>query len=176
MIYALGDRVPRIAPDCFVAPNATLIGSVIMESGSSVWFNVVIRADHDTILIGARSNIQDAVVMHVDHGVPLTIGEDVTVGHKAMLHGCTVGAGSLVGINAVVLNRAVIGRNCLIAANALVTERMVVPDGSVVMGSPGKVVRTMTEEQQREMGRNAIHYVENGRRFREELRLLANEQ
>lgn len=176
MIYALGERVPQIADDCFVAPNATLIGSVILHPGASVWFNVVIRADHDTITIGARSNVQDSCVLHVDRGVPLVIGEDVTVGHKAMLHGCTIGSGTLVGINAVVLNGAVIGRNCLIAANALVTERMQVPDGSVVMGSPGKVVRALDEERRAALGRNSLHYVENARRFREQLVRIDREE
>jgi carbonic anhydrase/acetyltransferase-like protein (isoleucine patch superfamily) len=175
MIYAIGNRVPQIAGDCFIAPNATVIGSVSLAAGASVWFNAVIRGDNDTITIGARTNIQDACVLHVDEGKPLTIGEEVTVGHKAMLHGCTIGAGSLIGINALVLNEAVIGRDCLIAANALVTERMQVPDGSVVMGSPGKIVRTMNAEQRQAFRRIVIQYVDKGRLYREQLREFTRE-
>jgi carbonic anhydrase/acetyltransferase-like protein (isoleucine patch superfamily) len=172
MIYELDGRRPLIDPSCFVAPNASLIGSVTVHREASVWFNVVIRADHEAIEIGAGSNIQDGSVLHADPGFPLVIGERVTVGHQAMLHGCTVGDGSLIGINAVVLNGAVIGRNCLVAANALVTEKMQVPDGAVVMGSPGRVQRILEEHQREVIGRNARHYIDNGRLFRERLRVL----
>src|SRR5262249_19062708 len=128
MIYTLGERRPAIADGCFIAPNAVLIGDVRLEAEASVWFGVTIRADMDTITVGARSNIQDGSVLHTDAGIPLRIGADVTVGHLVMLHGCTIGDGSLIGINAVVLNGAHIGRGCLIAANALVKEGMEVPD------------------------------------------------
>jgi carbonic anhydrase/acetyltransferase-like protein (isoleucine patch superfamily) len=175
MIYALGECVPRIARDCFIAPNATLIGSVILEEEASVWFNVVIRADTDVISIGPRSNIQDGSVLHIDAGKPLTVGADVTVGHRAILHGCTIGARCLIGINAVVLNEAVIGAGCLIGANALVTEGMQVPEGSVVMGTPGKIVRTLTAEQREQIYRVSVGYVANARRFRDQLREFARE-
>jgi len=175
MIFALGGRRPRIDASCFVAPNASLIGSVTLLRDASVWFGVVIRGDHESIEIGAGSNVQDGAVLHADPGYPLVVGERVTIGHQAMLHGCTVGEGSLIGINAVVLNGAVIGRNCLIAANALVTERMQVPDGAVVMGSPGRVQRIVDERQREIIGRNAQHYIENARLFREQLQVLADE-
>jgi carbonic anhydrase/acetyltransferase-like protein (isoleucine patch superfamily) len=175
MIYELDGRRPSIDESCFVAPNASVIGSVTISRDASVWFGAVLRADHETIEIGAGSNIQDAAVLHADPGFPLVIGERVTVGHHAMLHGCTVGDGSLVGINAVVLNGAVIGRDCLIAANALVTEKMQVPDGAVVMGSPGRVQRILDEQQRALIGRNAVHYIDNGRLFRERLKALTDD-
>ncbi|MBP6381599.1 MAG: gamma carbonic anhydrase family protein [Pseudomonadales bacterium] len=171
MIYELDGRRPSIDPSCFVAPSASLIGSVTLGSEASVWFNVVIRADRERIAVGAGSNIQDGSVLHADPGYPLLIGERVTVGHQAMLHGCTVGDGSLVGIGAVVLNGAVIGRNCLIAANALVTEKMQVPDGAVVMGSPGRVQGILDEHRRAMIARNAVHYIANGRLFRERLQV-----
>ena len=172
MIYALGDRRPVIGPDCFIAPNAAVIGAVSLATEASVWFGVTIRGDQETIDIGAGSNIQDGAVLHADPGFPLCICAGVTVGHLAMLHGCTIGDGSLIGINAVVLNGAVIGRNCLIAANALVTERMQVPDGAVVMGSPGRIERILDERRRELLAVNALHYVNNGRRFVRELRAL----
>ena len=148
MLFALGDRrVELRGQHHFVAPNATLIGRVILGDESSVWFNVVIRGDNDTITIGARTNVQDAAVLHADDGVPLVVGPAVSIGHLAMLHGCTIGEGTLVGIKAVVLNHAVIGRECLIGANALIPEGKVIPDRSLVVGSPGKVVRTLTDEE-----------------------------
>ncbi|WP_220348984.1 gamma carbonic anhydrase family protein [Alkalilimnicola ehrlichii] len=137
MIYRLADRVPQfIGESHFIAPNATLIGSVVMHSNASVWFNAVVRADNEPIVIGEDSNIQDGSVLHVDEGYPLEIGRGVTIGHKVMLHGCQIGDYSLIGINAVVLNGAKIGKYCLIGANALVPEGMVVPDGSLVLGAP----------------------------------------
>ena len=169
MIYGLGDRDVTLHGEQFIAPDASVIGSVTLEDDVSIWFNVVIRADKDTIRIGEESNIQDGAVLHVDPGFPLSIGRQVTVGHKVILHGCAIGDGSLIGMNAVVLNGARIGRGCLIGANALVTEGMVVPDGSVVLGSPGKVVRTLDEEGRRKLLEGAESYVENGRRYREEL-------
>lgn len=172
MMYVLGDRRPLVDPSCFVAPNATLIGSVTLEPDASVWFGVTIRADVERIVVGRRSNIQDGAVLHADPGSPLRIGADVTVGHLAMLHGCSIGDGSLIGINAVVLNGAVIGRGCLIAANALVTERMEVPDGGVVMGSPGRVQKILDERKRARLAEGALHYVENGRRFRAQMRVM----
>jgi carbonic anhydrase/acetyltransferase-like protein (isoleucine patch superfamily) len=172
MIFSLEDRQPAVHASCFVAPNAAVIGSVVLERDASVWFGVTIRGDQESIVIGEGSNIQDGAVLHADPGFPLQIGARVTVGHLAMLHGCSVGDGTLVGINAVVLNGAVIGRNCLIAANALVTERMQVPDGAVVMGSPGRVERILDERKRELLAANALHYVQNGRRFRQGLRAL----
>lgn len=169
MIYQLDDIKPQIAPSCFIAESATVIGQVQLEADASVWFNVVIRADNDRISIGTGSNIQDGSVLHVDPGMPLTIGEHVTVGHKVMLHGCDIGDGSLIGINAVVLNGAKIGKGCLIGANALVTENMVIPDGSLVLGSPAKVVKTLSEEQQQQIKAGALHYVNNGKRYNQGL-------
>ncbi|MCW8884285.1 MAG: gamma carbonic anhydrase family protein [Motiliproteus sp.] len=170
MIYHLHDhRVKYQSNSHFIADNATLIGSVIVGHQSSVWFNAVVRGDNEPITIGEDSNIQDASVLHTDPGFPLTIGKGVTVGHKAMLHGCEVGDHSLIGINAVVLNGAKIGRNCLIGANCLIPEGMEVPDGSLVVGSPGKVRRQLTEEEIAGLVENAEHYVENMRRYRAEL-------
>lgn len=165
MIYSLEGRVPEVHPGCFIAPNAAVIGAARIERDASVWFGVTIRADQETITVGEGSNIQDGAVLHADPGFPLLIGAGVTVGHLAMLHGCTIGDGTLVGINAVVLNGAVIGRGCLIAANALVTEKMQVPDGAVVMGSPGRIERILDESRRELLARNARHYVQNGRRF-----------
>ncbi len=139
MIYALSDKRAQIAPGCYVAPGAMVIGNVVLGAQVSIWFNAVLRGDNDVITVGEGSNIQDGSVLHVDKGHPITIGRRVTVGHKVILHGCTVGDGSLIGMNAVVLNDAVIGKNCLIGANALVTEGMQIPDNSLVLGSPAKV-------------------------------------
>ena len=170
MIYSLDNQHVQLNGQSFIAPNATLIGAVTIEDMASIWFNVVIRADNDLIHIGAGSNIQDGSVLHVDPGFPLTVGRQVTVGHKVMLHGCTIGDGSLIGINAVVLNGARIGRGCLIGANALITENMVVPDGSVVLGSPGKIVRTLDADARQKLIESAEHYVENGRHYRQGLK------
>lgn len=160
MLYKLGNKKPKLSGKNYIAPNATVIGNVIIENNVSIWFNVVIRGDNDVIHIAEGTNIQDSCVLHIDKGVPLTIGKNVTVGHKAILHGCTVGDGSLIGMNAVVLNHAVIGKNCLIGANALVTEKMHIPDGSLVIGSPAKIKRTLGPKMQKEMGKAAEHYVE----------------
>ena len=153
----------------FVAPNAAVIGDVTLQANSSVWFSCVLRGDGDHIEIGAGSNIQDGAVIHVDPGFPTTVGKNVTVGHNAMLHGCTIGDGSLVGINAVVLNGAKVGKGCLIGANALVTEGMEIPDGSMVLGAPAKVKKQLTEEQQLALMHNADHYMGNARRFNDTL-------
>ena len=170
MIYQLKDRRVQLQGDGhYIAPNASVIGSVVLEQDVSIWFNVVIRGDCDAIHIGAGSNIQDGSVLHVDPGFPMHIGSNVTVGHKAMLHGCTIGDGSMVGINAVVLNGARIGKGCLIGANALVPANMEVPDGAMVVGIPGKVKRMLPTEEQMLLQHNADYYVANGRLFAEHL-------
>lgn len=171
MKYSLGDkRVSLEGEGHFVAPNATLIGDVVLHEKSSVWFGCVLRGDADRIEIGAGSNIQDGAVLHADPGFPLAVGRHVTVGHNAMLHGCTIGDGSLVGINAVVLNGARVGRGCLIGANALVTEGMDIPDGSLVLGMPAKIKSQLSEEQRRGLLLNAEHYVQNAQRYSSQLR------
>jgi len=169
-IYALGDDAPQIDADTWVAPDANLIGKVVMEPGSSVWFGCTIRADHEEIRIGEGSNVQEDCVMHVDAGYPLTIGKDCTIGHKVMLHGCTIGDGSLIGMGATVLNGAKIGKNCLIGAGALVTEGKEIPDNSLVMGAPGKVVREIGEDHAKRMRLGALHYQDNMRKFRDTMR------
>ena len=161
MRYKLGDKTPNIHDSCFVAPSADLIGSVVMHENASVWFNCVLRADNEPITIGKNSNIQDGSILHVDDSFPINIGANVTVGHKVMLHGCTIGEGSLIGMNAVVLNGAKIGKNCLIGANALVTEGMEIADGSMVLGSPAKVVRQLDEKNQALLKKGASHYTQN---------------
>ncbi|MSR12441.1 MAG: gamma carbonic anhydrase family protein [Gammaproteobacteria bacterium] len=171
MIYSLGDkRVETIGADYFVADNAVVIGQVRLGNNVSVWFNAVIRGDNALIAIGENSNIQDCAVLHTDPGMPLNIGKNVTVGHKVMLHGCTIGDNSLIGINSVILNGASIGRNCLIGANSLIAEGKVIPDGSLVMGSPGKVVRVLSEEQQAKLALSAAVYVQNFKRYKNELK------
>lgn len=170
MIYSLGDREVRVEGDYFVAHNATVIGSVVLENNASIWFNVVVRGDNDLITIGEDSNIQDGSVLHTDAGIELTIGKRVTVGHMAMLHGCTIGDGSLIGIKSVVLNNAVVGRNCIVGANTLIPEGKEIPDGSLVLGSPGRVARALREDEIAALPGFADHYVENARRFRRELR------
>lgn len=169
MLYQLGEQTPDVSNAGYIADSAQLIGSVIMAEDSSVWFNAVIRADNAEIRIGARSNIQDGSVLHVDENVPLSIGEDVTIGHKVMLHGCTIGDGSLIGINAVVLNNAVIGKNCIIGANALVTENMQIPDNSMVLGSPAKVVKSIDEKISKMLVAGAKHYVEKAKDYSKNL-------
>lgn len=170
-IYDLGAASPQLPPpgEYWIAPTATVIGRVTLHRNASVWFGAVVRGDNDPITIGENSNVQDLSVLHTDEGVPLTIGRDVTIGHKVMLHGCTIGDNTLIGINSVVLNRAVIGRNCLIGAGALITEGKVIPDNSLVMGAPGKVVRTLDENAARMMQLSAAHYVGNWKRYAAEL-------
>lgn len=171
MKYSLGDKhVTLVGNGHFIAPNAVVIGDVTLQENASVWFGCVLRGDADHIEIGAGSNIQDSAVLHVDPGFPLTVGQNVTVGHHAMLHGCTIGDGSLIGINAVVLNGAKVGKNCLIGANALVTEGMEIPDGSMVLGSPGKIRSQLSEEQRQGLAYSAEHYVRNGQRYSEHLK------
>ena len=166
MIYALGDTAPVLAPDVWVAPDANVIGRVTLGPGASVWFGATIRGDNEPIGIGARSNIQESSVLHTDIGYPIRIGADCTIGHRAMLHGCTIGDGSLIGMGATVLNGARIGRGCLIGACALITEGKEIPDGSLVMGSPGKVVRPLDAAAIEALRASARHYQENMRRYR----------
>lgn len=170
MKYSLGEkRVKLLGEGHFIAPNAAVIGDVTLHENASVWFSCVLRGDADRIEVGAGSNIQDGTVMHADPGYPMVVGENVTVGHNAMLHGCSIGDGSLVGINAVVLNGARVGKGCLIGANALVTEGMEIPDGSMALGSPAKIVRQLSAEAQLMLQHNADHYVGNAKRFSDDL-------
>lgn len=170
MIYSLGERSPELQGDGhFIADNATIIGSVRLKDKASVWFNCVLRGDNDWLEIGERSNIQDGSVLHADPGVPLTIGNDVTVGHKVMLHGCSIGNNSLIGIGSTVLNNAKIGNNCLVGAHALITENKEFPDGSLILGSPAKVVRQLNDEEIAQIRWSAKIYVENAARFRSDL-------
>lgn len=170
MRYRLGDRKIEIrGEDYFIADNATVIGSVAIENNASIWFGTVVRGDNELITIGEDSNVQDLSVLHTDPGYELVIGKGVTVGHKVMLHGCTIGDHSLIGINAVVLNGAKIGKHCLIGANALIPEGKVIPDGSVVMGSPGKIVKEVSDQQKMILEMSARHYVENFKRYNKEL-------
>ena len=174
-IYQLGDSIdhrPRIAPTAWVADSAQVIGRVAMGEGASVWYGAVLRGDNEWITLGARCNVQDGSVLHTDMGFPLTLGDDVSIGHLVMLHGCTVGEGSLIGIKAVVLNGARIGRNCLVGAGAVVTEGKEFPDGSLILGAPAKVVRQVSPEQLERSRSAALHYVENAQRHRRGLRRL----
>jgi len=169
-IYELDGKTPRLAPTAWVADSAEVIGDVTLAEDSSVWFGVVIRGDNHLISIGRGSNVQDQTVLHTDEGLPLVIGERVTIGHQVMLHGCTIGDETLIGIGAVVLNGARIGKNCLVGAGALVTEGKEFPDGSMILGSPAKVVRQLTPEQIEGLKRSAQHYVDNARRYRSGLK------
>lgn len=165
MIYSIGDKRPQLGPGSWVAPNATVVGDVELQGGASIWFNAVVRGDCDRIVIGEASNVQDGAVLHTDAGIRLTLGRQVTVGHLAMLHGCSIGDGSLIGINAVILNNAVIGRECIIGANALIPEGKVIPDRSLVVGSPGKIVRQLSEAEVAGLYDSAHHYVHNAAEF-----------
>jgi len=165
-IYALDGIAPSIAEDSWIAPDANVIGNVTLEEGGSIWFGCTLRGDNEPIVIGAGSNVQENTVMHTDPGCPLSIGAGCTIGHKAMLHGCTIGENSLIGMGATVLNGAVIGSNCLIGAGALVTEGKEIPDGSLVVGAPGKVIRQLDVAAIEGLRRSALHYQQNMRRFR----------
>lgn len=173
MLFSLGERQVQIDDSCFVAPNAAVIGTVVMRRNASVWFAATVRGDTDVITIGEDSNIQDASVLHTDEGITLDIGRGVTVGHRVMLHGCHVGDYSLIGIGATVLNRARIGEHCIIGAHTLITENKVIPDRSLVVGSPGRVLREVTDEEIERLHHSAQHYVDNARRYLAELRPLA---
>lgn len=173
MIYALDDRQPDISGEAWIAPDANIIGSVIVEAAASVWFGSTLRGDNEPIVIGRGSNVQENCVFHTDMGYPLTVGENCTIGHKAMLHGSSIGDGSLIGMGATVLNGAKIGKGCLIGAGALVTEGKEIPDGSMVLGAPGKVVKQLEEATMQMLQASALHYQENARRFAKGLRLLS---
>jgi carbonic anhydrase/acetyltransferase-like protein (isoleucine patch superfamily) len=166
-IYKIGDRTPDVAPSAYVHESATVIGTVVLKERVSVWPAAVIRGDTETITIGAGSNVQDGSILHADAGVPLTLGEDVTIGHQVMLHGCTIGDGSLIGIQAVVLNNAVIGKGCLVGAGSLVTEGKVFPDNVMIMGAPARVVRELKPEDVARIRHAATHYVDEAVHYRD---------
>jgi carbonic anhydrase/acetyltransferase-like protein (isoleucine patch superfamily) len=165
-IYQLEDQVPQIAASAWVADSASVIGRVRMDDGANVWYGAVLRGDNDLIHLGRNTNVQDGSVLHTDHGFPLTLGDHVTVGHQVMLHGCSIGDGTLIGIQAVVLNGAKIGRNCIVGAGALVTEGKEFPDGSLIVGAPAKRLRPLRPEQLEMLAHLAEHYVEQTRRHR----------
>jgi carbonic anhydrase/acetyltransferase-like protein (isoleucine patch superfamily) len=171
MKFSLGDRRIITKGDYWIAPNAVVVGSVVLENNVSIWFNCVVRGDNDTIILGENSQIQDGSVLHTDRGIQLKLGRNVSVGHMAMLHGCTIGDGCLIGIKAVVMNRAVIGNNCLIGANALVPEGKVIPDGSLVLGSPCRIARQLTPEEIAEISIPANNYVVRFNHYRQNLKL-----
>lgn len=171
-VYSLGDKVPTVpqSGNYWVAPDAQVMGNVTLEENASVWFNAVIRGDNDPIVIGEGTNIQDGAVLHTDIGFPMRLGANITVGHQAMLHGCTVGDNSLIGIGATVLNGAIIGKNCLIGAHALIGEGKEIPDNSMVLGMPGKVVRQLDENNAAMLKASADYYVTNWQRFKKDLK------
>lgn len=171
-LYKYGDRVPSVHESVFVAPNASVIGSVVLSENVSVWFGATIRGDNDVITVGKGSNVQEGAVLHTDPGLMLNVGENVTVGHQAMLHGCTIGDGSLVGIQAVILNRAVIGKNCLIGAGAIVTEGKVFPDRSLILGAPARVVRQLSDEDVANVLTGAAIYIDRRAQFLAKLELM----
>lgn len=172
MIYSLGGIAPEIAADAWVAPTAVLVGRVVLEAGANVWFGATLRGDNEEIRVGAGSNVQENAVLHTDMGYPLLIGANCTIGHKAMLHGCTIGEGSLIGMGATVLNGAKIGKGCLIGACALITEGKEIPDGALVMGAPGKVIRVLDAEARLRLLQSAEGYRANARRFATGMRPL----
>jgi len=172
-LYELDGVAPQLAATAWVADSAQVMGNVVLADGASVWFGAVIRGDTEAIHVGRNSNVQDASVLHADLGQPLTIGDNVTVGHQVMLHGCTVGDGALIGIGAIVLNGAKIGKNCLVGAGSLVTEGKEFPDGWMIMGSPAKAVRQLSPEQIVRLEMNAQHYVNNANRYRHGLKKIA---
>ncbi|MCX7559779.1 gamma carbonic anhydrase family protein [Sulfitobacter sp. F26204] len=169
-LYALDDIQPTVNESAWIAPDANVIGNVVLEAGTSVWFGSTLRGDNEAIFVGQGSNVQENCVFHTDIGFPLSIGKNCTIGHKVMLHGCTIDDNSLIGMGATVLNGAKIGKNCLIGAGALITENKVIPDGSLVMGAPGKVVRTLDEKAIQALTASALHYSENAARFRRDLK------
>jgi carbonic anhydrase/acetyltransferase-like protein (isoleucine patch superfamily) len=172
LIYALGDLTPEIDADSWVAPDANVIGRVRLRAGASVWFGATLRGDNEWIELGAGTNVQEGCTLHTDMGYPLIVGRDCTIGHNVILHGCVIGDESLIGMGATILNGARIGRNCLIGAGALITEGKEIPDGSLVMGAPGKVVRQLDETAFENLRRSASHYQDNMRRYRDGLRAL----
>jgi carbonic anhydrase/acetyltransferase-like protein (isoleucine patch superfamily) len=164
----LGDKAPELPgeDEYWIAPNAQVIGNVILKKNASVWFGAVLRGDNEPITVGENSNVQDNSVLHTDYGSPLVIGSNVTIGHMVMMHGCTIGDGTLIGIGAIVLNGAKIGKNCLVGAGSLISENKEFPDGVMIIGSPGRVVRELPPEQAARMGFGAQHYVDNWKRFK----------
>lgn len=168
-LYKLGEISPTVAMSAYVAPSASVIGNVVLADRSSVWFGATLRGDNETIRIGEGGNVQDGAVMHTDPGFPLTLAAHVSVGHQAMLHGCTVGEGSLIGIQAVVLNAAVIGRGCLVGAGAVITERKVFADGTLILGAPAKVVRELSAEERENLLKIAANYAARGAYYRDHL-------
>jgi carbonic anhydrase/acetyltransferase-like protein (isoleucine patch superfamily) len=172
-IYELDGVAPQLAETAWVADSAQVMGNVELADHASVWFGAVVRGDTETIRIGKSSNIQDGSVLHADIGKPLTVGDNVTVGHMVMLHGCSIGDGSLIGIGAIVLNGAKIGKGCIVGAGSLVTEGKEFPDGSMIIGSPAKAVRELTAEQQQGLVMSAVHYVENAARFKTRLKKIS---
>jgi len=170
MIYDFEKNVPGVNPDAWVAPNATIIGKVKLEKNSSIWFNAVLRGDIEPIIIGENSNIQDGSVLHTDPGYPLTVGKGVTVGHMVMLHGCQISDDTLIGIGSIILNNAKIGKNCIVGANTLITENKVIPDNSLVVGSPGRVLRKVTDEEIKAILENGKHYVDISKKYKKQLR------
>ena len=171
-VYKLGEDSPRIAASAYVAPNASVLGKVILAEHVTVWFGATLRGDNETIDIGAGSNVQDSAVMHTDPGFPLTVGAHVSIGHQAMMHGCSVGEGSLIGIQAIVLNGAVIGKGCLVGAGALITERKVFADGTLIIGAPAKAVRELTAEERENLLKVAANYAARGAFYRNHLQPL----
>jgi carbonic anhydrase/acetyltransferase-like protein (isoleucine patch superfamily) len=172
-LYKLGEVSPTLAASAYVAPGASVIGNVVLADRSSVWFGATLRGDNEIISVGTDSNVQDGAVMHTDPGFPLTLAAHVSVGHQAMLHGCTVGEGSLIGIQAVVLNAAVIGKGCLVGAGAVITERKVFADGTLILGAPAKVVRELSAEERENLLKIAANYAARGAYYRDHLQLLA---
>jgi len=171
-IYALGELEPRIHVTAWVAPTANLVGQVVLEERVSVWFGTTIRADHEVIRVGAGSNVQENCVFHIDSGFPLTIGKDCTIGHKAMLHGCTVGNESLIGMGATILNGARIGNNCIVGAGALISEDKDIPNGSLVVGIPGRIVRYLDSDSLCQLKKSAEHYQHQMKRYNQGLRQI----
>ncbi len=171
MKYSLGERRVVTHGEYWIAPGAQVIGSVILGRDVSIWFNSVVRGDNDVITLGDGSQVQDGCVLHADPGFPITLGKGVSIGHKCMIHGCTIGEGTLIGINSVILNGAVIGKNCVIGANSLITEKKVIPDGVMVMGSPGKVVRDLRPEEILFFNSVAVNYAERAKHYRRELKV-----
>jgi carbonic anhydrase/acetyltransferase-like protein (isoleucine patch superfamily) len=171
-LYALGENSPQVAATSYVAPNASVIGKVVLAEHASVWFGATLRGDNEIIAVGTRSNVQDSAVLHTDPGFPLTLGAEVSVSHQAMVHGCTVGAGTLIGVQAVVLNGAIIGKGCVVGAGALITERKVFPDGCLIIGAPAKAVRELSAEERESLIKAAAKYAERGAYYRTHLRAI----
>lgn len=170
-IFRLGDDSPVVSETAYIAPGATVVGKVILAANSTVWFGATLRGDNETISIGTDSNVQDSAVLHTDPGFPMSIGPHVSIGHQAMMHGCTVGEGTLIGIQSIVLNGAIIGKGCLVGAGALITERKVFPDGTLIIGAPAKAVRELTDEERQNLIKVAMNYSQRGAYYR--IHLLA---